>query len=269
VPSEVDPGRPPGINFQTPQSARVWNYWLGGNDNYPVDRAAGDEYIKIYPEIVELARQSREFLVRAVRHVTKEAGIRQFLDIGPGLPTRPNTHEVAQEIAADARVVYVDNDPMVLVYARAWLTSTTPAGVTDFVEADYHDPDLIISEAAGTLRFDQPVALMLMGVLGHVEQFERVRSIVTRLIDAVPSGSYLLLWDSTDTNPAYAKAAQTYAHSGAVPYRLRPIEQLRQLFDGLELVEPGFVPLNRWRPDAPPPDAAASPDAYGAVARKP
>jgi hypothetical protein len=267
VPRQVDPARPPGINFQTPQSARIWNYWLGGTDNYPVDRAAGDEYIKVYPEIVELARQSRKFLVRAVRHVTEDAGIRQFLDIGPGLPTRPNTHEVAQEIAPDARVVYVDNDPMVLVYARAWLTSTTPAGVTAFVQADYHDPDLIVSEAAETLRFDQPIALMLMGVLGHVERFDRVRSIVSKLIDAVPSGSYLLFWDSTDTNAASAKAAQNYANSGAVPYSLRAVDQLSQLFDGLELLEPGLVPLNHWRPDGPV--QGTDPDAYGAVARKP
>jgi hypothetical protein len=185
--------QPVKINTAVPQSARIWNYWLGGKDNYPVDRAAGDQYREAFPEIVDVARASRQFLTRAVRYLAGEAGIRQFLDVGTGLPTADNTHEVAQRVAPQSRVVYVDNDPLVLAHARALLTST-PQGATSYIDADLHEPDKILQGAAETLDFTRPVALMLMGILGHVTDYDEARSIVRRLLDALPSGS---TWRST------------------------------------------------------------------------
>jgi hypothetical protein len=258
----------PQIDATVPNSARIWNYWLGGKDNYPVDREAGDDYRAIYPEIVEVARASRRFLTRAVRYLAGEAGLRQFLDIGTGLPTAENTHEVAQRIAADARVVYVDNDPVVLAHARALLTSTQ--GVTAYVDADLHDPDAILDATARTLDFSQPVALMLLGILGHIGDDDEARSIVKRLLDGLASASYLALCDGTNTSQAGIQAQDDYDQSGAIPYRLRSPEQVAGLFAGLELVEPGVVSLPRWRPD--PTEGDGPPreiDAVGGVGRKP
>src|SRR5512132_4623664 len=175
--------QPPEIDASVPNSARIWNYWLGGKDNFPVDREAGDDYRAIYPEIVAGARASRRFLIRAVRYLAGEAHVRQFLDIGTGLPTADNTHEVAQRVAPGSRVVYVDNDPVVLAHARALLTSTQ--GVTAYLDADLYDPDAILDAAARTLDFSQPVALMLLGVLGHIDDDEEARSIVKRLLDGL------------------------------------------------------------------------------------
>jgi O-methyltransferase involved in polyketide biosynthesis len=261
---------PPRIDTTVPHSARIWNYWLGGKDNYPVDRAAGDQFREAFPGIVDVTRASRAFLTRAVRHLAGEAGVRQFLDVGTGLPTADNTHEVAQRVAPDSRIVYVDNDPVVLVHARALLTST-PQGVTQYVDADLREPDRILEAASRTLDFTEPVALMLLGILGHVTDDAEARSIVQRLLGALPSGSYLALDDGTDTNPAGVEAQERYNQSGAVPYRLRSPQQLAGFFDGLELVEPGVVSVSRWRPD--PADAAgglpAEVDAFGGVGRKP
>ncbi|MET8547322.1 SAM-dependent methyltransferase [Micromonospora zamorensis] len=249
-----------------PHAARIWNYWMGGKDNFQSDRAAGDAVAEVYPEIVLMAQQSRLFLVRAVRYLAAEAGIRQFLDIGTGLPTMQNTHAVAQGVAPDSRIVYVDNDPMVLVHARALLASTTSEGVTTYVPADYHDPEKILAEAAQTLDFDQPVAVMFMGVMGYEPDLSVVRSIVERTMDAMPSGSYLVFWDGTNTSPAVVSGAERLAQSGGVPYILRSPEDLDSCFSGLTKVEPGLVPIPLWRPDEP--DAIGI-DAYGAVARKP
>src|SRR5918997_5106782 len=154
------------ISRGVPHSARIWNYWMGGKDNYEVDRAAGDAYVAVHPDIVTMAKQSRQFLIRVVRFLAGEAGMRQFLDIGTGLPTMQNTHEVAQQIAPESRIVYVDNDPLVLMHARTLLHNSTPEGVTTYVDADLHDPDLIISDARNVLNFARPIAVMLMGVLG-------------------------------------------------------------------------------------------------------
>jgi S-adenosyl methyltransferase len=184
---------PPQIDTSVPNSARIWNYWLGGKDNYPVDRKAGDGYRAVYPGIVDVARASRRVLTRAVRYLAGEAHVRQFLDIGTGLPTADNTHEVAQRVAPDARVVYVDNDPVVLAHARALLTSSP--GATAYVDADLHDPERILA-AARTLDFSQPIGLMLLGVLGHIDDDDQARSIVKRLLDALPSGSYLTVCDA-------------------------------------------------------------------------
>jgi hypothetical protein len=180
------------LDTGVPHTARVWNYFLGGKDNFASDRAAGERIAKVNPPVLELARASRAFLVRAVRHLTAEAGIRQFIDIGTGLPTFNNTHEVAQEIAPESRIVYVDNDPLVLVHAEALLTSAEP-GVTHYVEADLHDPETILYEAGKVLDFDRPIAIMLIAILHHIEDTDEARKIVRRLVDAVPSGSHLAL----------------------------------------------------------------------------
>jgi O-methyltransferase involved in polyketide biosynthesis len=259
--------QPPGIDASVPHSARIWNYWLGGKDNYPVDREAGDQYREAFPEIVGVARASRAFLTRAVRWLAGEAGVRQFLDIGTGLPTADNTHEVAQRVAPEARVVYVDNDPVVLAHARALLTSTQ--GVTAYVDADLHDPDTILDAAARTLDFSQPVALMLMGILGHFD-YDEARSIVKRLLDPLPSGSYLTLNDGTNIiSEKFVQAQEIYNRSGAVPYHLRSPEQIAGFFEGLELVEPGLVSVPRWRPDRADGGLPEELDAFGAVGRKP
>ncbi|MFI7024676.1 SAM-dependent methyltransferase [Micromonospora sp. NPDC049900] len=251
---------------EVPHAARIWNYWMGGKDNFQSDRAAGDAVAEVYPEIVVMAQQSRKFLIQAVRYLAAEAGVRQFLDIGTGLPTMQNTHEVAQAVAPDARIVYVDNDPMVLVHARALLSSTTSEGVTTYVPADYHDPEKILAEAARTLDFDQPVAVMYMGVMGYEPDLDVIRAIVGRTMAATASGSHLVLWDGTDTSPEVVSGAERLAQSGGVPYILRSPEQIGTCFEGLTLVEPGLVPIPLWRPAAP--DAVAI-DAYGAVGRKP
>ena len=259
--------QPPEIDTSVPHSARIWNYWLGGKDNFPVDRAVGDQILEAFPAIVENARASRAFLARAVRYLAGEAGIRQFLDIGTGLPTADNTHEVAQRITPEARVVYVDNDPVVLAHARALLTSTK--GVTAYVDADLHDPDTILDAAVRTLDFSQPVALMLMGILGHFD-YDEARSIVKRLLDPLPSGSYLTLNDGTNIiSEKFVQAQEIYNRSGAVPYHLRSPEQIAGFFEGLELVEPGLVSVPRWRPDPADGDLPEELDAFGAVGRKP
>jgi hypothetical protein len=245
-----------------PHAARIWNYWMGGTDNFAADRAAGDAVAQVYPEIVLMARQSRKFLIRAVRHLAADAGIRQFLDIGTGLPTMQNTHEVARSVAPDARVVYVDNDPLVLVHAGALMAED--AGVVH-VDADYHDPERILDAAGRTLDLSQPVGVMFMGVLGYEPDLRVAASIVNRIVAAVPSGSHLVLWDGTNTTPAVVEGAQRLAESGGVPYILRSPDEIGSLFDGLELVEPGLVQLPAWRPDG----ETEWLDAYGAVARKP
>jgi hypothetical protein len=252
------------IDATVPHSARIWNYWLGGKDNYAVDREAGDQYKEIFPGIAVVARTSRAFLTRAVRYLAAEAGIRQFLDIGTGLPTANNTHEVAQRVAPESRIVYVDNDPLVLAHARALLTSS-PEGACEYLDADIRNPAAILDTAAGLLDFTQPIALMLMGIMGHFTD-EEAYPIVSRLLAGLPSGSYFALYDGADTNEAFNHAQQGYNDSGAVPYYLRSPEQFTRYFAGLELVEPGVVPVPHWRPD---PDAApVEIYSYCGVARK-
>ncbi len=258
------------IDTTVPHSARIWNYWLGGKDNYAVDRAAGDEYAKVFPGIIDVARASRDFLTRSIRYLAEEAGIRQFLDVGTGLPTADNTHQVAQRVAPEARIVYVDNDPLVLAHARALLTST-PEGATAYIPADLREADKIRAEAAKMLDFAKPIALILSGILGHVTNTGEARSIVHSLMDALPSGSYLSLNDGTNAiaSEAFEEAAETYNESGAVPYVLRTPDEIASFFDGLELVEPGVVSCPRWRPEATPDGPPAEVDAFCGVARKP
>jgi O-methyltransferase involved in polyketide biosynthesis len=253
------------LNTSVPHSARVWNYWLGGKDNFAADRAVGDQVSAVFPEIVDAARETRAFLRRAVTFLAGEAGIRQFLDVGSGLPTADNTHEVAQRVAPAARVVYVDTDPLVLVHARALLTSSGE-GVTRYVDCDLHDTDSVIREARGTLDFDEPIALMMLGVMGHVEDPAVARSIVQALVAELPAGSYLAMSDGTATSERVIESHRQYNESGAVPYHLREVADFRSFFDGLELVDPGVVPTARWRPESTDrPDI----DGYAGVARKP
>ncbi|MGW0827102.1 SAM-dependent methyltransferase [Streptomyces sp. NPDC002845] len=253
------------IDTSVPHSARIWNYWMGGKDNYPVDQQAGDAYIETAPQVVTMARESRKYLIRAVTHLTGELGVRQFLDIGTGLPTYDNTHEVAQKIAPDAKIVYVDNDPIVLAHANALLYSKPP-GVTAYIDADLHDPEEILRRAAVTLDFNQPVALMLMGILGHIEDYDEAKSIVRRLQAALPSDSYFVHYDGIDTDADLKDAQQGYDDTGAVPYVLRSPEQLAAYYEGLELLKPGFVSCPLWRPD---PGVSPEPTyIYGGVALK-
>ncbi|MDQ0596580.1 hypothetical protein QF037_000925 [Streptomyces canus] len=263
-----EPAEHQKIDTSVPHSARIWNYWLGGKDNYPVDEAAGDAYTAVFPGIVTIARSSRAFLRRNITYLVSEAGIRQFLDVGTGLPTAQNTHEVAQQIAPEARIVYVDNDPMVLGHARALLYSTRE-GATAYIDSDVTDPDRILAAAAKTLDFGRPTALILSNILGHVADHDQARSIVTRLMDALPSGSYLSINDgSRGVDPVFEQAQDAYNDSGAVPYNLRTVEEITAFFDGLELVEPGVVSVTQWRPE-PGSTSADVIAEHGGLARKP
>ncbi|MGW3493848.1 SAM-dependent methyltransferase [Streptomyces sp. NPDC001020] len=236
------------LQTDRPHSARVWNYLLGGKDHYPVDSETGDVILRTFPEIAEIARQQRTFLVRSVRFLAGEAGIRQFLDIGTGLPTANNTHEVAQGIAPDSKVVYVDNDPIVLAHADALLRST-PEGECAYLDADVRDPKKILTQAARTLDFDQPIGLILLGIMGQIPDAEEPERIVAELIDALPQGSYVALSDGTDTNEKLKSAIEAYNAQSANSYHLRSSEYIGSFLQGLRLVEPGLVRSADWRPD--------------------
>ena len=259
-PDPIAMRRPPaGVDTTVPHSARIWNYWLGGKDNYPVDRAAGDRFREVYPRIVEAARESRHFLTRAVRYLVAEADVRQFLDVGAGLPTVDNTHEIAQRVAPESRIVYVDIDPLVLSHARALLAGS-PVGAISYLEADLRDPEVILRGAAKTLDFTRPVAVILSGVMGHVPADDEAYAIVDRLLSELPPGSHLSLSDGSNVvsegaadravaDPAHAEAIRRYNESGAVPYHLRSPERFARFFDGLTLVAPGLVSYAQWRPE--------------------
>ncbi|MFC8225339.1 SAM-dependent methyltransferase [Streptomyces sp. NPDC057287] len=266
-----DHRRPPSDRLRTDvaHSARVWNYLLGGKDNYAADAEAGEMIIQAFPDVARIARDQRAFLARAVRFLTGEAGIRQFLDIGTGLPTADNTHEVAQGTAPESRVVYVDNDPLVLTHARALLTST-PEGACAYVDADVRDTGRVVEEAARTLDLRRPVGLMLLGIMGQLPDDEDPWALVARLMGALPSGSYLALADGTDTSDTMNRAIEAYNAHSAGAYHLRGPARIAAFFDGLELVEPGVVRTSEWRPepgrsaqDGPPSHAVSG------VGRKP
>jgi hypothetical protein len=258
----------PDIDTSTPHSARIWNHWLGGEDNFPADRAAGDAWSAVDPGIVTVVRASRAFLERTVRWLAGPAGVRQFLDIGSGLPTAGNTHQVAQRVAPRSRVVYVDHDPLVFAHAQSLLNGT-PEGGTHFLDADLHDPAGLVKAAAELLDLDQPVAVLFMGVLGHVADLEDARDAVRYVVDRTCPGSYLAVEDGTHVvdGDAVRRAGQAYAGAGALlPYYTREPYEIESFFEGLEFVEPGFVPVPQWRPD---PGADTTPvDAFGGVGRK-
>ncbi|MGH3168708.1 MAG: SAM-dependent methyltransferase [Trebonia sp.] len=231
-------------------TARVWNHWLGGKDNYAADREVGEQILQFLPNMRATARADRGFLGRAVRYLAGEAEIRQFLDVGTGLPTADNTHQVAQAVAPQSRIVYVDNDPLILVHARALLVST-PEGATDYLEADLRDTGAILSQAARTLDFTQPVALTLLGVLNFIFDDDEAQAIVDRLLDAVPPGSYLAIAHaSNEVNPAEAEAARQFWNENAEPpITFRTAQRITGFFDRTELLDPGVVSCSRWRPD--------------------
>ena len=249
--------------------ARVYDYWLGGKDNFAADRAAGDQAIAAYPDIVFSVRANRAFLARAVRYLASEAGIRQFLDIGTGIPTANNTHEVAQAVAPSSRIVYVDNDPVVLAHARALLTSM-PEGSTNYIDADLRDAGTILRQAAATLDFAKPIAVMLMAILQHLDDDDDPYAVVASLMAAVPSGSYLAM-----THPASDIAAEEMREMAqrlnklmAEKVTFRGRAEVTRFFDGLELAEPGMVRVQEWRPNTTA--EATSPAAlWCGVARKP
>ncbi len=254
------------IDTTTPHSARFWNYFVGGKDHYEVDRKIGEQIKEIFPGLVDVALTSRLFLGRAVRHLVREQGVRQFLDVGTGLPTADNTHEVAQRAAPDARIVYVDNDPIVLAHANALLTSS-PEGRTAYLDADLYAPETVLEAAAGTLDFSEPIALIILNTLGHVADYDQARDLVRRLLAGLPSGSFLVISDSTATSEGMIAASDAYNASGATPYYVRAVEEIAGFFEGLDLVEPGIAQVTSWRPEADGADAVAV-DAYGGVGRK-
>jgi hypothetical protein len=261
-----------GIDTTTAHPARRYNYLLGGKDNFQADRESGDELARLNPAIKVAALENRAFLQRAVGFVA-EQGVRQFVDIGTGLPTADNTHEVAQRIAPESRIVYVDNDPLVLVHARALLTSTAE-GRTAYLEADVREPAKILGDPAlrEILDLTQPVGLVLVSVLPFVAGDDVAGPIVRTLLDALPSGSYLVLSHATfDTlDPEVASKYWEMFHAGKSDIWPRTEVEFRELFAGLELVEPGVVQVHEWRP---PPDAtpraAKEINNWGAVGRKP
>jgi len=238
------------LRADVPHTARIWNYWLGGKDNFAADRQVGDRVREIFPVVIELAQADRQFLKRAVRHLTAEVGIRQFLDIGTGLPTQDNTHEVAQQLAPETRIVYVDNDPLVLAHARALLTSS-PEGSTDYLHADLHDPDTILRAAATTLDLSQPVAIMLLGIMHFISDDDELQQIIDRLVSAVPSGSYIAVANTTTAvnGATTAEAVRVWNIDAQPKLKLRTPERIAEFFTGLELVEPGWVSCSRWRPE--------------------
>jgi hypothetical protein len=258
-----------GIDRTVPHTARMWNYYLGGKDNYQVDRDAADAMLAVYPRYAIKARTCRYFLLRVVRFLALEAGVRQFLDIGTGLPTAENTHEVAQEFVPESRIVYVDNDPLVLAHARSLLTSS-PEGITAYIDADLRDPERVIAQAREVLDFEAPIALLLLGVLGHIGDYDEARSIVRCLVDALPSGSYLAQCDGTTTDPSYVKVLEDFKHTGGgLPYIARGHEQVAAYFEGLELVDPGVVPIHLWQPEPGLFGVPAAVDESGGIGRKP
>jgi hypothetical protein len=260
---------PPQIDANVPHIARVYDYWLGGKDNFAADRELGEKTLQAYPNLVFSVRANRAFLARAVRFLAAEAGIRQFLDIGTGIPTANNTHEVAQRVAPQCRIVYVDNDPIVLSHARALLTSK-PEGVCAYLDADLRDPDKILAAAADTLDFSQPVAVMLIAVMHFIGDDAEASAIVNRLMDACAPGSYLTISHAASDIDAeqQTEMVRQLNQSVAEKATLRDQAGVTRLFDGYELLDPGVTRTAEWRPDSDL--EAASPAAvWAGVARKP
>jgi len=250
--------------------ARVYDFWLGGKDNYPADRVVAEQVAAAYPDVRDAVRAQRAFLARAVHFLVAEAGIRQFLDIGTGLPSANNTHQVAQRAAPESRVVYVDNDPIVLGHARALLTGS-PEGETAYIEADLRATGSILGRAADLLDFGRPVAVMLLGILQGIPDQDKPGAIIARLMDAVPSGSYLAISQIARDVAAdeVAEGVQRYNEQAAVPVAARTHDEVREFFTGLELVEPGVVQVHRWRPAAGDQGLDRNLAIYAGLGRKP
>jgi len=260
--------KPAEIDTTVAHPARVYDYWLGGKDNFAADREAAERVLAVAPGLRFRVRANRAFLARSVRFLATECDVRQFLDIGTGIPTGNNTHEVAQAAAPSSRIVYVDNDPIVLAHARALLTST-PEGATAYLEADLREPDIILDAARKTLEFDRPIALMLLGILHLIQDSEEPYQIVSHLMNALPSGSYLVVsHPASDINANQSEVQKRYNERVATPQTLRSHAQVCRFFDGLQLVPPGVVYVHTWRadPDDEPPTELTS--AHGGMARK-
>jgi trans-aconitate methyltransferase len=262
--------QPVQIDTSVAHPARVYDYWLGGKDNFAADREAAERVLAVTPGLRYRVRANRAFLARVVRYLAAEAGIRQFLDIGTGIPSANNTHEVAQAAAPDSRIVYVDNDPIVLTHAKALLASG-PEGATQYIDGDIRDPGPILHEAARTLDFTRPTALMLLGILHLVQDSEDPYRLVAELMDALPPGSYLAIsHPASDIHvAAQAEAQKRYNERVSTPQTMRNRAEVTRFFDGLDLVRPGVVYVHEWRPDpgdVPPADGVS---AHGGVARKP
>lgn len=239
----------PGIDITVAHPARIYDYWLGGKDNYAADREAAEQVIAANPNVLHGVRANRAFLARAVRYLAAEAGIRQFLDLGTGLPTAENTHQVAQAIAPDARIVYVDNDPLVLAYARALLTSA-PEGATAYVHADIRDTEKVLAGAADILDFDEPVAVMALMILQYVPDGDNPWGIIQTLLGPMAAGSYLTISDTVrdiDTGRVTEGTARMNQRMGPVRLTLRSRPEFQRFFDGMDMVEPGVVPVPDWR----------------------
>jgi hypothetical protein len=271
VPEERD-WPPPEFNVSIAHPARVYDYFLGGKDNFAADRALGDALTEPIPSAPYSARANRAFLGRAVRYLVKERGIRQFLDIGTGIPSAGNTHEVAQAIAPQTRALYVDNDPIVLAHARALMSSNTD-GTTAFIQADARDPGKILADPAlrETLDLAEPVALMLVSILPFFRDVEKPQGIVSTLLDALPSGSYLTISHITADfiKPEQAANAVAAGQQSGVTYVPRTQAEVASFFSGLDLVEPGVVPILTWRPDDGEPADPHAASHYAGMARKP
>jgi SAM-dependent methyltransferase len=262
---------PSEINTHVPQSARVYDYWLGGKDHFPADRALGDAIAQALPTIRTQVRAQRAFLARAVRYLARDAGVRQFLDIGTGVPSAGNVHEVAQEIDPETRVLYVDNDPIVLAHARALMAGNAKGRVA-FIQADLRQPEAILADpaVARTLDLAQPVGLVLVGIMHHLRDDDDPRRIVATLMDALAPGSHLVLSQSTpDFDPEAMAALAAASEQGGIANVPRSLADTEPFFAGLELVEPGLVPMATWRPDPGAGQDPRSVYAYGGVARKP
>ncbi len=268
APLPADDGERVEFDTSVAHIARVYDYWLGGKDNFEADRRAGEDALAAYPDLVSSVRANRAFLARGVRFLAAEAGIRQFLDIGTGIPSANNTHEVAQNIAPDSRVVYVDNDPIVLAHARALLVGR-PEGTTDYLDADLRDTEKILGHARGLLDFSRPVAVMLVAVLHLIGPEDYPYSIVSQLMDAVPAGSYLLLSHvASDIEPEkMAEMGKRLNRLLAQKGTYRSQAEVADFFTGLELVEPGVVPVQHWRQESEV-EGARRAAMWGGVARK-
>ena len=258
------------INTDVPQSARVYDYWLGGKDNFPADRALGDAIAEQVPTIRTMVRGQRAFLARAVRFLAGEAGIRQFLDIGTGIPSAGNVHEVAQAVAPETRVLYVDNDPIVLAHSRALIPGTN-TGTVEFIQADLRQPEAILADpaTAKTLDLSQPVGLVLVGIMHHLRDADEPRRILATLLDPLASGSYLVLSQSSqDFDPEAMARLAAVSERGGIPNVPRTLAETEAFFAGLELVDPGLTPVLSWRPDEPPADPQLA-YYWAGIARKP
>jgi hypothetical protein len=247
------------LNTGVPHSARIYDYLLGGKDNFAADRAAAATIVEASPSLPVSMLANRRYMARAARYLAQERGIRQFLDVGTGIPTSPNLHEVVQQVAPESRVVYVDNDPIVLVHARALLT-TAPGGATAYIDADLRDVPAILGAAdlTSTLDLSQPVAVSLIAILQFVVDEEEAQRIVAELMAPLPAGSALAISTVTAHNAQAVGAAKVYTSRG-IPAKARTDDEVRGLFRGLDLVEPGVTLVHRWRPDA---EAAAVDDTH-------